>query len=93
LYEFIETAITLSGHEIMECIGRVVTDQSEKDRLFDILLWYGIFGVVRSDEEVSYIHDVRYDMKLLRGLMRRRGGLDATFRLNPAFWKALEVRM
>ncbi len=42
--------------------------------------------------EVAYIHDVKYDIKRLNALVRKRGGGAARFRINQAFWKALEVR-
>jgi energy-coupling factor transporter ATP-binding protein EcfA2 len=91
LYEFIESPTSLTGSEIMECIGQIV-GEDEKRRLFEFLLWYGIFGVVRDDERVTYIYDARYDMRRMLGLITRRGGDNAVLRLNPAFWKALEAK-
>ena len=92
LYEFLETPIHLSGHDILEVARRLVGEE-EKEILFERLLWYGIFGVVREDQRVTYIYDARYDMRRLLGLASRRGKEYATFRLNPAFWKALEARV
>lgn len=91
LYEFLETPVRLSGHNILEAAGRLVGEE-EKGELFERLLWYGIFGIVREDERVTYIYDARYDMRRLLGLVSRRGKEDAIFRLNPAFWKALEAQ-
>ncbi len=90
LYEFLESPVNLTGHDILEAIGRVVGEE-ERRRLFEILLWYGIFGLVREDGRIAYIYDARYDTKRLLGLIERRGGDDAMLRLNPAFWKALEA--
>jgi hypothetical protein len=92
LYEFLETPIHLSGHDILEVARRLVGEE-EKEILFERLLWYGIFGVMREDQRVTYIYDARYDMRRLLGLASRRGKEYATFRLNPAFWKALEARV
>lgn len=92
LYEFLETPVQLTGHEILEAAGRLVGEEKQ-DELFERLLWYGIFGVMRDNEQVTYIYDARYDMRRLLGLVARRGKEDATFRLNPAFWKALEARV
>jgi len=92
LYEFLERPIHLSGHDILEVARRLVGEE-EKEILFERLLWYGIFGVVREDQRVTYIYDARYDMRRLLGLASRRGKEYATFRLNPAFWKALEARV
>lgn len=91
LYEFLETPVYLSGHDILEAVGRLVGEERKMD-LFERLLWYGIFGVVRKDERVTYIYDARYDMRRLLGLVFRRGKEDAMFRLNPAFWKVLEAQ-
>ena len=91
LYEFLESPVSLTGREVLECIGRMVGEDEER-RLFEFLLWYGIFGVMRDDERVTYIYDARYDMRRLLGLVARRGGDEARLRLNPAFWKALEAR-
>ena len=92
LYEFLESSINLTGREVLECIGQVVGGD-EKRQLFEFLLWYGIFGVLRDDERVTYIYDARYDMRRLLGLIAGRGGDEARLRLNPAFWKALEARV
>ena len=92
LYEFLETPVRLTGHEILEAAGRLVGGE-KRDELFERLLWYGIFGVVRDNDQVTYIHDARYDMRRLLGLVALRGKEDAMFRLNPAFWKALEAKV
>jgi hypothetical protein len=92
LYEFLESPVHLSGHDILEALGRLVGEE-ENEELFERLLWYGIFGVVREDERITYIYDARYDMRRLLGLAFRKGKEDARFRLNPAFWKALEARV
>lgn len=92
LYEFLETPVQLAGHEILEAAGRSVGEE-KREELFERLLWYGIFGVVRDHDQVTYIHDARYDMRRLLGLVSHRGKEDATFRLNPAFWKALEAKI
>jgi energy-coupling factor transporter ATP-binding protein EcfA2 len=92
LYEFLETLVQLAGYDILEAAGRLVGEEKQ-DELFERLLWYGIFGVVRDDDHVTYIYDARYDMRRLLGLVAHRGKENATFRLNPAFWKALEARV
>jgi hypothetical protein len=88
----LETPIQLTGREILEATGRSVGEE-KRDELFERLLWYGIFGIVRDNDQVTYIHDARYDMRRLLGLVSRRGKEDAVFRLNPAFWKALEAKV
>lgn len=92
LYEFLESPVQISGRDILAAIDQVV-GEGEKRQLFELLLWYGIFGVVMDGERVSYIYNVNYDLKRLLKLAERRGGDDAQFRLNPAFWRALEVQV
>jgi hypothetical protein len=36
-------------------------------KVFDLLLWYGFLGIKRDTEEIRYIFDFNYNMKLLRG--------------------------
>jgi hypothetical protein len=91
LYEFIEAAVELSGDRVREVLTKTV-GADKWGGLFDLLLWYGFLGIVREDGEVAYIYDVKYDIKRLNALVRKRGDGGATFRINPAFWKALEVR-
>jgi len=90
LYAFLECPTRLSGHDILAAVGSVV-DEGEKRRVFEFLLWYGVFGVEREEDRTTYIYNAKYDLRRLLGLVERRGQADAGFRLNPAFWKALEV--
>ena len=41
--------------------------------------------------EDSYMYSVKYDMKRLRALAFKNELKDTMFRINPAFWRALEV--
>jgi hypothetical protein len=90
LYEFIEAPVELSGQEIHGIVARVV-GQDKAEQLFELLLWYGFLGLVREGQEITYIYHVQYNINLLRALIRRHGGEMARFRINPAFWTALEV--
>ncbi|MHC4413165.1 MAG: hypothetical protein ACYSW6_09415, partial [Planctomycetota bacterium] len=62
------------------------------DRIFDLLLWYGVIGLKREDEEVTYIYSVNYDIKRLKALIRKAAGGEPVLYVNPAFWKGLEVK-
>ena len=52
LYEFLESPVHLSGNEILEAAARLVGEEA-KEELFERFLWYGIFGVVREDEQIT----------------------------------------
>jgi hypothetical protein len=53
----------------------------------EMLLWYGVIGVWRSDEERIYIYDTNYDVRLLQGMWTKHD--PRMICINPAFWKAL----
>ncbi len=89
LYEFIGARELLVGTEL-----RALIESKAGDRwhgLLDLLLWYGFVGVVRDDGDTSYMYSVKYDMKRLRALAFKNELKDTMFRINPAFWRALEV--
>ena len=92
LYEFLESPVEFQGNTVRQILTQAVGDD-QWQRMLDVLLWYGFLGVVREDQEVTYIYDVTYDMRRLMGLIRRRGDDQVRFRINPAFWQALEVRV
>jgi hypothetical protein len=91
LYQFIESSVNLTMVEARESIKRVLRN-GDIDRVMDLLLWYGFFGVVRADGEASYIYDVKYDMRRLRAYIDQRAGQVVNLRINAAFWRALEVK-
>lgn len=89
LYEFIEEQATLSERRVQELIEPKVG--LEWERLLDLLLWYGFLGIVRG-ESVRYIYDVKYDHKRLKAIAAKRETEFVRYAINPAFWKALEVK-
>jgi hypothetical protein len=49
-------------------------------------------GVVRENDEVAYIYNVRYDFRRLKALMDSTASGNPVFEINPAFWVGLEVK-
>lgn len=49
-------------------------------------------GFVREDGESAYIYSVKYDIRRLRAIVDKKGIENAALTINPAFWRALEVR-
>ena len=67
LYEFMESPVELSGSDVRRIlVNGVGNDIAEQ--VFDLLLWYGFLGVVREDNEATYIYEVKYDIKRLKAL-------------------------
>lgn len=60
-------------------------------RLVELFLWYGVLGFVRPDEEPVYIYSTSYDMKILTGIGKKIANRKTVYRLNPAFWPALDI--
>jgi hypothetical protein len=91
LYEFVEAQEIMSGEDVMRILVQA-TDEIRGGKLLDILLWYGFLGVIRDTGDTSYIYSVKYDIKRLNALVAKRGVSNCRFRINPAFWRALEIK-
>lgn len=91
LWEFFGLNGTLGGGAVRELLLKQL-GTAEWERVLQMLLWYGFLGVLREDQEPAYIYSVEYEMKRLNALIRKNGLDGTTFRINPAFWKALEIQ-
>jgi hypothetical protein len=95
LYVFIDVSDRLDETELRSLLATLGLEREQMSRLVDILLWYGVLGLVREDAEVEYIYSLNYDMRLLLAKIRRaedRGPGRAVFGINPAFWAGLGIR-
>jgi len=89
LYEFVEENVVLGVARIEELLRPRVGDRWLN--VLDLLLWYGFLGIMRGGE-VTYIYDVKYDHKRLGAMASKRDNGGVRYAINPAFWRALEVR-
>jgi len=92
LYAFIGLRSRLPLREMKTYLKEAIAEEEKLDRITNLLLWHGVLGIVREDGEKTYIYDVSYDMKLLRGLAKKAGGENLIAEINPAFWSALEIK-
>lgn len=60
-------------------------------QVIEVLIWYGVLGVVRRDGDVAYIHSVSYDVKRLYATRDRIVEQERRYHINPAFWVGLEI--
>jgi hypothetical protein len=60
-------------------------------KIVDILIWYGVLGVVRPGGEAAYIYTVNYDVKRLYAMLDSQHSSERRFQINPAFWAGLEI--
>jgi hypothetical protein len=93
LYEFIECPPELDNSTLRSILSNVTTDPDIQDKILDLLLWHGIIGYRRESGDLSFIYSVRYDMKRLKTLLKRRPADEVIYIVNPAFWKGLEIKI
>lgn len=92
LYAFIEAPAAIPEQTLDELLAISDVPQDKFENLIDLMLWFGVLGVARSHAEVSYIHDVNYDMHRLKGITRKLASRGLVYHINPAFWPALEIK-
>ena len=91
LYHFVDAPGRLSSSEIAALIAGAGIDPADVGRVIDFLLYYGILGVRSSDEQVHYIFNVNYDLKVLQ-IRASRAGDGRTYVMNPAFRSAIGIK-
>jgi hypothetical protein len=90
LYVFLGEPREMPLSQVEALLRKHVTSENDFQAIFALLLWHGVLGFKRSKDEVSYIYDVNYDLKRLRGLMSKVGTA-VTMQVNPALWAGLEM--
>jgi hypothetical protein len=91
LYGFVDVPSRLSEVELREIFRACRLTPEQEPRMLEILLYYGVLGLVRDDGEIDYIYSVNYDMRLLKGRHRKVAN-GPIFAINPAFWPGLGIR-
>ncbi|MGS0824380.1 P-loop ATPase, Sll1717 family [Shewanella sp. 0m-8] len=88
LYAFIGSASTIKKDQIYSTLIGFGVEERFIDKIFELLLWYGFLGLV-IDDEPKYIYNFNYSMKLVSGIIKKKGDID--YLINPAFWPALMI--
>lgn len=88
LYAFIGSKSTVNKDEIYSILGDFGIESKFSDKIFELLLWYGFLGLINGDE-AKYIYDFNYSMKLVSGVIKKKGNIN--YLINPAFWAALQI--
>jgi len=93
LYAFIEAPRRLSSVELAKLL-KIVEDSGAEmiEKIKEALLWYGVLGVVRDAEEVTYIYDLGYNMDYLKAIIKREQEKGVLYAVNPAFWSGLGIK-
>ena len=91
LYELIEAPRRIRHGDLKSRLSASGISVDEINTLIELLLWFGVIGLSRGEDETAYIYDVKYDRKRLLKLVGDAG--DGTFyEVNPAFWKGLDIK-
>jgi hypothetical protein len=92
LYAFSGCSSQISEEELIFRIEQWAENVSSK-KIIETLLWFGVIGVLRSENNISYIYNVDYDLMRLKALLttRKFKNLQLIYTINPAFWNTLEI--
>ena len=90
LYTFFGQPALLREQDISVLLNQKF-DVDQCQKIFDILLWYGVIGVIRQNGSEAFIYSVNYDTKRLTALINLVPLEERTFCVNPAFWLGLEI--
>lgn len=92
LYEFIESPWEVDADTVWDTVRKITDTEAKRQKVLDLLLWYGFLGFRREDGDTAYVYSVKYDLKRLKALIERRAGGKPVYRVNPAFWRGLEIQ-
>jgi hypothetical protein len=90
LYALLGQSARLTNDDVDRLLGTTF-DADARRKIVDVLLWYGVFGVVRPSGDVAFIYSVNYDMKRLVGIVDSVTSEKRSFFINPALWPGLEI--
>lgn len=88
LYAFIGSKSVVKRSEIFSVLAEFGVGDEYFEKIFELLLWYGFVGLIINGE-VKYIYDFNYSMRLVVGIIKKKGDLE--YLINPAFWPALMI--
>lgn len=91
LYEFLECSAEFAHKTLLSILAKISDDEAVREKALDLLFWYGVLGFRSIDGDPMYIYSVRYDMRRLRSLLKKRAEHGIVYLINPAFWRGLGV--
>ena len=88
LYDFSGLPEFNDSSTIVERLISSGISAEEAENVFNLMLWYGIIGVVKHDDTPMFIYDVQYKMNRMQAEMRSKNYTD-NFQFNKAVFPAL----
>ncbi|HEY1124676.1 MAG TPA: hypothetical protein VGE65_03515 [Sphingobium sp.] len=65
--------------------------EEDHDKILDLLVWYGVLGIVDEEGNATYIYEVEYNSHVIEKKRSNRGRDTEYFEINRAFWPALDI--
>jgi energy-coupling factor transporter ATP-binding protein EcfA2 len=90
-YSFIDYTSSFGQDELAAALENAGIAADKRERVVEMLLWYGFLGLAQNGDRSRFIYNVNYEMKILSGL-RKRVGADIRYCINPAFFPALGIK-
>lgn len=91
LYQFIDAPPQMSRQHLESLIRESGIEDLDIFKVVDFLLYYGILGVRTLEDQIHYIFNVNYDLKVLQ-VRAARISDGVVYVMNPAFRPALGIK-
>jgi hypothetical protein len=91
LFALIESPRLLDNNQLRTRLAQTSVPENRWEELIDLLLWYGVIGILRKSCDETYIYDVNYEMRKLKALVNTRATTELVYVINPAFWRGLDI--
>ena len=92
LYAFLGEPKRMKNGKIIDLLKTRITEGESVEAAYSLLIWHGVLGLKRRGSvDATYIYDVNYDMKRMKGLIYKEDNGDPFIEVNPALWAGLEL--
>lgn len=92
LYVLLGCGKRINSSTLQALLIKAGLDPNAYDEYLDLLLRYGVLGLVDASGQSQYIYNHRYELLRLKACqLHLQAGADPTYEINPAFWAALEI--
>lgn len=88
LHSLVGLGDLLTKQEILDRLIRYDVQEKDLSKIFDLMLWYGVFGLALEDSLTKYIYDYEYNFKRLMAEIKLSDE-EMLYSINPAFQLAL----
>ena len=90
IYEFVDEHYEFSHEELITLMECADIDQTGAQKVIDFMLYYGVLGIQKSQDEPIYIYNVNYDVEMLKARIRK-WGTSIKYVINPGLRSALKI--